>query len=92
MTASDKIAIGDRFGRLVVHTLNQRHKDGSPAALCACDCGNQHLVKCKSLRSGATRSCGCLRRDLARSRVRRTYGIIKPSTRFGDALEPDDYE
>src|SRR5262245_21105077 len=31
---------------------------------CVCQCGNQAIVRQSSLRSGNTRSCGCLRREM----------------------------
>ena len=34
-----------------------------PMWLCLCDCGNQCRVIGESLRSGNTRSCGCLRKE-----------------------------
>jgi hypothetical protein len=61
--------IGQRFGRLTVlrydHTDRQYHK----YYLCACDCGNQTVVKASRLRSGtrATRSCGCLHLETLRA-------------------------
>lgn len=39
--------------------------------LCRCDCGNELIVKTGYLNSGNTKSCGCLNRDAARSRVLR---------------------
>ena len=37
--------------------------------LCKCSCGNIVKVIGKSLRSGKTKSCGCLRKDIARENV-----------------------
>lgn len=62
------IAAGERFGRLT--TL--RKPDGKHW-LCRCDCGAVSKVQCSRLRSGRTKSCGCLARDhaknLSRSRM-----------------------
>ena len=30
---------------------------------CLCECGNSKLIRGSSLRSGATRSCGCLQKE-----------------------------
>ena len=55
---------GNRFGRLVViDRAENKHKQ--PAWNCACDCGNKCVVSGYLLRSGITRSCGCLRRETA---------------------------
>ena len=61
------IQIGDRFGRLVI--LNRDLiKQGERRIYwnCQCDCGNTIVVMGKNLKSGNTRSCGCLN-DEARS-------------------------
>lgn len=62
MSARANIA-GQRYGRLVV-----LHKGGNAGAetrwWATCDCGSPPLlVKTKFLRSGGTRSCGCLLRE-----------------------------
>lgn len=57
---------GDRFGFL---TVICRVEDGPRRQVrvrCQCDCGNVIDVYANSLRSGATKSCGCLRRARAR--------------------------
>ena len=55
---------GERFGRLVVGRYFGRGKDGISLWQCRCDCGLNRVVHSRNLRSGNTRSCGCLRRDL----------------------------
>ena len=35
-----------------------------PAFLCKCECGITKIITASSLRSGDTKSCGCLRREL----------------------------
>lgn len=58
---------GQRFGRLVVISQAESHRGrtGSVVAawLCQCDCGQQTTVTRDGLRSGDTKSCGCLRTD-----------------------------
>jgi hypothetical protein len=50
---------GKRYGRLVV--IKRVENIGSAGAfLCKCDCGNEKIVTGNSLRTGATKSCGCL--------------------------------
>ena len=51
---------GQRFGKLVV--IKKSHqKDKKIFWLCKCDCGSFKTVEAGNLRSGHTRSCGCLR-------------------------------
>lgn len=55
--------IGQRFGRwtVIAEAQKYRHKVLWP---CRCDCGVERLVENWKMRSGGSRSCGCLRRDL----------------------------
>ncbi|MCK4815863.1 hypothetical protein KA005_08835, partial [bacterium] len=55
---------GQRFGRLTVKYRVKNNKWGAARWLCDCDCGNTTIVMMSYLLSGATRSCGCLKRDL----------------------------
>lgn len=54
---------GQHFGKLVVVYENGRSKDGKVMWHCICECGNEIDVTSKSLISGNTKSCGCLRID-----------------------------
>lgn len=61
---------GDRYGMLVVV---ERVQDGPRRQCrykCQCDCGNEVIVLGGSLRTGKTKSCGCLRRARMRSAMR----------------------
>lgn len=51
--------VGQRFGRLIVIEETTR-PHGSRRWLCRCDCGAEKVIIQPSLRSGNTRSCGCL--------------------------------
>ena len=55
---------GNRYGRL---TAIRYATKGHWA--CRCDCGNEINVDTRFLNSGHTRSCGCLRKDTAKSNV-----------------------
>lgn len=60
---------GQRFGRLVA--LKRVANIGFNAGwLVQCDCGNALHVDSSKLRTGHTRSCGCLRVDTTRLRSR----------------------
>lgn len=58
---------GVRFGRLVAlrPDKSQIKPSGSIVTtwLCKCDCGNELVVSTNNLRSGNTKSCGCLQHD-----------------------------
>lgn len=55
---------GKRFGKLVA--IRPHHKDsrGEYFWLCKCDCGNETIVSGYKLRSGNTKSCGCLQNEM----------------------------
>jgi hypothetical protein len=64
---------GQRFGRLrVLEEVKQRPK-GCAWWLCRCDCGELRQVRSTSLKTGATKSCGCLRREHAASLYARKH-------------------
>jgi hypothetical protein len=53
---------GQRFGRLVV--IEEAERRGYTRRWnCKCDCGNSAVVDMGQLRSGKTKSCGCLNRE-----------------------------
>lgn len=66
-TAIRKDLTGMVFGRLVVlkQVKDIITKGGKhyPAWLCRCDCGNECVVSGASLKSGNTKSCGCLHKE-----------------------------
>ena len=62
---------GLRFGRLTVIEFVGRDKSGHKVYSCVCDCGNNVSVDQSRLKSGNTKSCGCLRREATGDRVRK---------------------
>lgn len=56
--------IGKRFGKLTVIKRGDTHitSGGQKKAmwLCKCDCGNEKIVASQDLKSGHTKSCGCI--------------------------------
>lgn len=63
---------GQKFGRLTV--LNKAQSKKFPCGqamsqyLCECDCGQQIVVLVSNLKSGHTKSCGCLQKQLVAER------------------------
>lgn len=58
---------GQRFGRLVAVERAGRNRERKAMWKCVCDCGNEIVCSGKALRSGNTKSCGCLRLDNLRA-------------------------
>lgn len=54
---------GQRFGRLIV-VKRIGSKKNKALWLCKCDCGNEVKVDTAGLKTGHTKSCGCLHRDI----------------------------
>ena len=55
---------GDKYGRWAV--IGEAEPKGSRRHFCCvCDCGNERIVEMASLIHGRTKSCGCLRKDVA---------------------------
>jgi len=54
---------GKVYGRLTVADRAENNKHGQAQWNCVCECGKKTAVLGASLRSGASRSCGCLNRD-----------------------------
>jgi len=66
---------GKRFGRLTV-TMRWRRQHQKIEWRCRCDCGSNTWARLANLRSGHSRSCGCLRNELTGQRGKRriTHG------------------
>jgi hypothetical protein len=62
--------INKRFGRLrVIQPWGKDH--GIKTYLCECSCGGRAIVREDRLRSGKTKSCGCLQIQFAKSIIER---------------------
>lgn len=58
--------IGQKFERLTVIKKIDNDNQGRPRWLCQCSCGEIVVVRGYALRSGRTKSCGCLHRDIVK--------------------------
>jgi hypothetical protein len=67
---------GRRFGRLKVGEMVFKRK-GRLFWRCFCTCGSEMFIDGHSLKSGATKSCGCLQRERA-SEVRKRAAAEAP--------------
>lgn len=61
--------LGQRFGRLVVVEKTEERKNREIVWKCFCDCGNTVLVQASYLKTGHTKSCGCLAKELLLERI-----------------------
>ncbi|MEG2210043.1 MAG: AP2 domain-containing protein, partial [Eubacterium sp.] len=67
------ISNGTRFGRLVVDGVSHLKKGRGYYYKCTCDCEKKVIVRGSNLRSGETKSCGCLHDELLRKNVKKYY-------------------
>lgn len=58
--------IGNRYGKLLVIEQTDNRAFGNVKWLCRCDCGELCEVSGSSLRTGQTKSCGCLKKENSR--------------------------
>lgn len=61
---------GMKFGRLTVLKEVEKEGSGDYKWLCQCDCGNVVVKSGNSMKSGNTKSCGCIKRELLAKRNR----------------------
>jgi hypothetical protein len=85
---------GQTFGRWAVVERSHRRSKGA-YWLCRCECGLERVVRARSLRRGISRSCGCLNRDLALTRIGHKSpgwkgGKIKTSTGYILVQSPEN--
>lgn len=70
---------GQKFGRLTVIEQYGRNKHNEIVWLCRCNCGKINIISSYTLRSGHTKSCGCLRTEKSRQRLTK-HGFRKSKT------------
>lgn len=61
---------GKKFNRLTVLGLGDKNSSGQIQWKCQCDCGNIVFVPTAYLKSGHTKSCGCLSKEKASERLK----------------------
>lgn len=54
------VKLGEVYGRLLVVSRAVDTPDGRPTFTCQCTCGIKKVIRAGALRSGNTKSCGCL--------------------------------
>lgn len=68
--------IGQRFGKLVVTSYSHAGDGYKKYWNCDCDCGNDIVVAQHQLKSGKTKSCGCLRSRLFNDLTGQRFGRL----------------
>lgn len=69
--------LGQKFGRYtVIAKSDKRSKAMKQMVLCRCDCGTEKEVIVSNLKSGISKSCGCLKAELTSER-RKKHGFSK---------------
>jgi len=71
--------VGNRYGRLIVLDRRGSNARGEAMWLSECRCGNLVIVRGTNLRSGNTKSCGCLQREKIRESNKLVSKNILPS-------------
>lgn len=61
---------GQNFGRLTVVERAENTNHGAARWRCKCECGKETIVIGDELRKGATRSCGCLAKEVTSNRMK----------------------
>lgn len=65
---------GKRFGRLVVVEKTEKYKKGEGYIWkCQCDCGNETYVPVALLKSGKTKSCGCIKDESVKISLKKMH-------------------
>ena len=70
---------GQKFGKLTANSYDYNTSKWE----CTCDCGTQVSVHTTNLSNGRTKSCGCLKVEFRRERMKQMWkdGTLKPKQR-----------
>lgn len=71
---------GQTFGRLIALDIDDHRSGRRKVWRCQCSCGRVSFATSANLRSGAVKSCGCLKVDSAKSRA--THGESRRSAEY----------
>jgi len=59
--------VGEKFNKLIIKEVRIKNTEGGARkyAKCLCDCGKEDIKKLYDVTSGKTKSCGCIKKDVA---------------------------
>lgn len=85
--------VGRKFNRLTVLAFSHKNKYGQKLWLCRCDCGNEKPIYESYIKNGATKSCGCLKKEMLRERrlVTKNTQVSKMIEMNGISLSRKDW-
>jgi hypothetical protein len=72
-----KNIVGEKFGRLTVLAFKGRGAYSYFNWECQCECGTVLTILSRELKSGDTKSCGCLKREVAGNNAPVLHGMSK---------------
>lgn len=73
---------GNKFGAWLVTSYAGCNDIGQPSWKCVCDCGTRRVVVGQTLRTGASKSCGCEKSaSIARAITKHGEGALGKQTR-----------
>ena len=75
--------IGEKFGYLTVIKLFSKDKRGHKRWLCKCVCGKTKDIQQSNLRSGSSKSCGCMKGQLIKNSIKVHNMTRTPTTLLG---------
>lgn len=67
---------GERYGRLVVLGMVKENDGSVKGWKCRCDCGNTCICHAGNLRSGITKSCGCLQEESRKENMKKAIHFV----------------
>lgn len=70
---------GERFGRLVIIAYKGQNAQKNSVWICTCDCGGRTETTTRCLRSGDSKSCGCIRKE----------NVVRRFTKHGMSRSPE---
>jgi hypothetical protein len=82
---------GKKYERLFVIEYDGIDKHGAYLWRCVCDCGTEVSVRGATLRNGISKSCGCLKNELASARQKEIVGDKNPRWKGGRSLTGQGY-
>jgi hypothetical protein len=85
---------GMKFGRVIpIKRCDYNDKNGNPFWECKCDCGTIFVVRSQCLKSGHTKSCGCLLNETTiKTHTKHNMSRTRPYTIWTNMLSRCSYE
>ena len=82
-----------RFGRWTVIRRVEDNDWLQMQYLCRCDCGAESTVQARVLKSGRSKSCGCLKSEILSEAMKQKWkdGTFKPEQRNKPRRRRNDY-